>query len=277
MVRRIALPLFVALVLLGGPSGRGSAPAASACIQAPLIFQQAARQADFVVLADAVEVGGAANEQPPLPSPTPTNTFAPFVTSTPTSAGAVRPRGTRTPTPGRQSPTPTRTSYPTPTPYTMPDFTGFGATLSIVTVYAGDVTSPVVIDAASRAAIERVYRRREAQVYDGAECGSFPKQYELGARYLVLGRSGAGGPATEAAFKVTGDTVPLPANGLAMDAATYHRYLEMFGAVLDPDGQWAAVTESEIPLNALVRATLGVRGRLIGPPDTGSAGLAAGR
>lgn len=261
-------------IVIAGLLVVSSSPArpAHACSIPPSDFERDTQSAAFVALVDAVEVGVATNALPPLPTTTASPTYAPPATDTPAAAATRTPRGAKTATS-------TETAVPTWTPVTMPtpeSLAGIGATLEIVTLYAGEASSPIVIDMRGRTAYEYYLRQQEALIPNTNSCaGGRPVSYTRGARYVVYGHAVDGGFATDIRIPVEGDDAVFGTRGLAMTEAAYHRYFEGLPAEIE-DG-YARVTVDRMPLATLARAIRVARRGTIVPPETGSAGLASRR
>ncbi len=271
MVTRIGAAGVVALsalvlVFIGRPH---ASPTAVACGIGPDPIEAHITQAALIALVDVVDVGGSKNRAPTIvatPSPTATPTIARSFFDTPPA------RATASPAPVR-----------TPFVYTL-DLTGFGATVNIVERYAGALSSPVNVDAADRARIERQLRYLEANpgVYPPCEPDILSVRFERGARYLVIIEDMPASPlhATRA-FPVVGDMVDTSSRGLEMSVATYERFFAPLpaDAIDDPEDPRMYLTTDRVPLATFVRAIEGIRaGDIpITPPETGTAGLAAGR
>lgn len=273
MIHTLAAALAIAIAVSSVLALRLVPPQmAHACSAAPADFERDTQAAEFVALVDAVQVGGATNEQPRLPSPTPSPTYQPPITDTPPATATRTPRGVKTATPTETVP-PTWTPVTAPTPELL---TGIGATLEIVTLYAGQATSPVAIDAYGRAAYARYLREREALFPFRSSCeGIHPEAYQVGARYVVFGLNVNGGFTTQTRISVEGDDAVFGSGGFAMTEGAYHRYFDWLPVTIE-DG-YARLTVERMPLATLARAISAVRRGVIAPPDTGSAGLASGR
>lgn len=239
---------------------------ASACSIAPTTIESASEQATIIVLADVVSVGGAANEQPPLPSATATNTYAPPPTLTPEVSPTRTPRGTRSDTP-----TATPSPYPTLTPLPPPDLTGMRATLSVMSSYAGDAPPTLTVDAAQRAEYERELRVREAQLPRTSICGPIPPNpYVVGQRYLVFVHTSDTATVSVMAIPVNDGRV---SGNFSLRGETYNRYFRGLPVEFTDGGAWANLRAETVPLTTYIRAVLGLRGATIAPPNTGTAGL----
>ncbi len=271
---RIAMVMTAVAVVVGSMLVVSSHPAPSAygCSLAPSDFERDTQSAAFVALVDAVEVGTAANSLPPLPTPTARPIYAPPVTDTPVVTATRTPRGAKTATP-------TQTAVPTWTPVTMPtpeSLAGIGAKLTIVTLYAGEAMSPIVIDASGRARFAQYLREREALLPIRTSCdGMHPLAYAAGARYVVFGNEANGAFATGVRINVEGDDAVFGTGGFSMTEAAYHRYFEGLAATIEQG--YAQLTVERMPLATLARAIRAARRGVIVPPATGSAGLASGR
>lgn len=273
MIRIVAAAMALAIAVSGVLALRlVPARTTHGCSGVPADFERDTRAAAFVALVDAVQVGGAVNDQPRLPSPTPSPAYQALVTDTPLATATSRPRGVKTVAPSE-------TVFPTWTPVTAPTpelLTGIGATLDIVALYAGEVRSPVTIDAYGRAVYERYLREREALFPFRSSCeGLHPEAYQTGERYVVFGLIVNGGFTTNTRISVDGDDAVFGAGGLAMTEAAYHRYFD--GLPVKIEEGYARLTVERMPLSTLARAVGAARGRVIVPPETGSAGLASGR
>jgi hypothetical protein len=267
---RYVLPLALATTLAVVGAALRIDPAdpqvANACSIAPTTIESASDHATLIVLADVVEVGGAANEQPPLPSATPTNTYAPPPTLTPEVSPTRTPRGTSSGTP-----TTTPSPHPTHTPMPPPDLTGMRATLSVISSYDGDAPSTLTVDAAQRAAYERELRVREAQFPPTSICGPIPPNlYAVGQRYLVFVHVSDAATGSVMAIPVTNGRV---SGNFSLRGETYNRYFRGLPVEFTDEGAWAILRAETIPLATYVRAVLGRRGATIAPPNTGTAGL----
>lgn len=245
---------------------------ALSCTLAPYEFERDTQHAAFVALVEAVAVGSATNSLQPLPSPTASPTYAAPATDTPVASATRTPRGAKTATP---TATATATWTPAATP-TWGSLAGIGATLAIVTLYAGEVASPITIDAGGRASYERFLREREALLPARTSCdGMHPAPYAAGARYVVFGGGVDGAFSTYMPILVDGDDAVFGSGGLSMREASYHRYFEGLPAEIR-DGA-ASLTVERMPLATLARAIVAARRGAIVLPETGSAGLARGR
>ncbi len=274
----LRLGLAFAVIAVGAAAGesRGARPAL-ACSLAPPTLEGDAAAADLLILADVVAVGGAENEQPPAATVTPTSTYVPDGSPTPTATPERRStEARRTATPASSA---TAAPIPTSTLYPSPDLTGLRAELAVVEMYIGAAAARVTVDAEARARYERGLREVEAR-YTTPICGPFsPMKYELGARYLVIASETAGEHTTVMRVRVEGaDAVLVPNSGFYMKRTTYDRYFAGVDAELGDD--YAFTRAERIPVATLVRAYRGLRSGevpIIVPPNTGSAGLAAGR
>lgn len=247
-------------------------PNALSCSLAPYEFEQDTQHAAFVALVEAVAVGSGTNSLPPLPSPTASPTYAAPATDTPVASATRTPRGAKTATP---TDTATATWTPVATP-TWGSLAGIGATLAIVSLYAGEATSPISIDAAGRAYYERFLREREALLPSRSSCdGIHPAPYVEGARYVVFGFGFEGAFSTFMPIPVDGDDAIFGQGGLSMREGSYHRYFEGLPAEIRDGVAW--LTVERMPLATLARAIVAARRGVIVPPETGSAGLARGR
>lgn len=266
-MRVIRLVLVVAVVwTVAGANLRGGTPRAEACSIGPDRFEMISRDASLIALVDVADVGGAANEQPPVPTVTPTATVAPAESPTPSATLTRSER--RTPSATPEDPTPTLS----PTATAMPeDLTGYRATLDVRTVYAGEAAVRIAIDVEARAVYERGLRAREAGYF--SICGPFPPtRYITGARYLLAAYATAGQHWTRMALRVEdGDVILGPGGGMTIETATYKRYFA--GLPIEANEPDVTLRVDRIPLDRFVRAMLGVRAAVITPPETGSAGL----
>lgn len=261
----VALSALV-LVFMGRPH---ASPTAVACGIGPDPIEAHITQAALIALVDVVDVDGPENHAPTIaatPSPTATPTIAKVSFGTSPVAATATPELNRT-----------------RVPYTL-NLTGFGATVNIVERYAGALSSPVDVDAADRARIERQLRYIEAnpELYPPCEPDILTSRFERGSRYLVIIEDMPASPlhATRA-FPVVGDMVDTSSRGLEMSVATYERFFAPLpaDAIDDPEDPRMYLTTDRVPLATFVRAIEGIRAgnRPITPPSTGSAGLAAGR
>jgi hypothetical protein len=284
MMQRVMLLLVSCAALAMIAVALGVRPPAArpvlACTGGGSGLEDAAVRARYIVLGDAVEVGGAMNRAP---------TIAP--TATPTVTATVR-AGTPVPTP----PSPPQGNYPRQPAYSTPEgFTlaGFGVTIRTVRAYAGTLPEPQApqhIDKEVRASIEREIREFEAGRGIGdCELGRFTFKFEQGARYLVFATDEEPEFGLLAIFRlrVVGNDVllhdPLATTydpgGIYLSAPIYHRFFAGVGAeMVGGDNDIVRITAERVPLAAVLRAIAYVRGDpSIAPPDTGSAGLASGR
>ncbi len=219
-MRVIRLALVAAVVgTVAGADLRGGAPRVEACSSPPDTFEMIARGAQLIALVDVADVGGAANEQPPVATVTPTATVAAAESPTPsaTLTSAERRRPSATP----EDPTPTLS----PTATAMPeDLTGYRATIDVRAVYAGEAAARITIDVEPRAAYERGLRAREAGYY--SICDPFaPMRYITGARYLLVAHATAGQHSTRMALRVQdGDVILGQGIYMTIETATYNRY-----------------------------------------------------
>ncbi|HEY8171806.1 MAG TPA: hypothetical protein VIH21_01865, partial [Dehalococcoidia bacterium] len=172
------MAIAAALAIDNAPHG---ALPASACSIAPSFFESDVRAADFIVVAEVIEVGGAANEQPVLPSATATQTYAPPPSSTPEVTPTRTPRNYDSPTPED-----TELAAPSSTPIPLQDLTGLRAVLDPRVVYAGDPDANITVDAGTRKAYEEELRRREASIFPKTSCSpGAPYRYRFGGSYFV--------------------------------------------------------------------------------------------
>lgn len=270
MVRFAALVVAcsVALVAPALRVGRGVPPAV-ACTGGGVGGLEDLARMPLILLADAVRVGDAVNR-----APTATVTSTP--TTTPTAAGAVTPPATTPVSPPFAS--------PTPPPYPGVDLTGVGAELSVVRAYAGVAPAHLRIDTRARADLEQRLREIEAtRLFSNCTPDRFVARYVVGRRYLVFATEPAHGDIeTAALYPVEGDNIVLRdpllrqsyLGELSMVAKTYRQY---FSSLPTYEGSYGLAAD-RVPLASVLRAVAFLRGDpSIAPPDTGSAGLAAGR
>jgi hypothetical protein len=247
-------------------------------------FEDVVRDAQFIVLADAVSVGGPENRAP---------TLTPTSTGTATATDTRVPSATRTPTPTRtvhsnETATPTDTPSPAPKPQPWADLTGTGAVLSVVRTYAGTPpASPFTIDDATRARVEAELRGIEAGFVP--ICPFWAAQYQAEASYIVFGGPDdvAGTPATRMRLRVRGGDVVLcdgtPEQSCPyMRGATYRRYFAGVEASIQHNPEtgddYASLTAPRMPLAQMAAAIAAMRNPIrFSPPETGNAGLAARR
>lgn len=245
-----------------------------ACSVAPVQFDDTVRAADFIVVATVIEVGGAANEQPPLPSATATQTGVPDASSTPELTPTRTPRNQDSPTPED-----TELAEPSATPFPAEDLTGLRAVLEPVVVYAGGEGGQlprITVDAASRKAYEEELRRREALMFPRTSCSpTAPFRYELGRAYFVMGRTLESGAVTTFVVPMAGEsTLEFPANScFQMHISVYERFLSRYRSEFVGSDR-GCVFIDRITLGEFSPALLAIRAG-ISPPETGSGGMAA--
>lgn len=258
----------VAVAALLAP--RASRPAA-ACTGGSGLIEEFAKS-EVIAIGDAVRIGDNVNRAPALtPTASATATTTPSAVATTSSASSA---------------TPSATIPPLPTEPPL-DFTGIGATLSVVRQISGAPASTVEVDAGSRAVVERAVRDIEArQVITDCAPDRFVPHFALGQRYLVFAyRDETGQLTTRQLYPVEGDTLLLQdaaliragLSGLAMLPGTYRAFFADQPADVGRD--IALLRGDRVPLSEMIRAVQALRvgGVSIGPPDTGSAGLAAQR
>ena len=269
---RVVTALLATALTLGGVTfALLPPPETAACLSPPSDFERDVKAAAFVALVEAIDVGGAANEQPRLATPTSSPTYAPSATDAPVSTATRTPRGGKTAT---ATPTLTQEAqFPPPTPVSL---AGLGATLQVVTLYAGDVSSPIAIDASGRQSFGKYLREQEALIPNNSSCaGGRPVTYAQGTRYVVFGRGGGHDFATDMRLDVDGDEALISAGQIVVREGLYHRYFEGLSAQFQHG--YASLDPGRVPLETLGGAVAGIRSSVIAPPDTGSAGLASGR
>jgi hypothetical protein len=222
--------------------------------------------ASFVGVAQVVETGGPENAAPTL---TTTATVTPEPDSTPASGG--------TPTavlPG----------------YTGPDLTGFSATIDIMESLVGPGSGRVRIDDETRRDLEREIRLLEAiDMHPPCPITLLRFRYVEGRNFLVIAEEADGdGLNTLLRWEIDGDDVVLNdpdehvdhRSPLVVSRETYDRHFAgaegLFYEGVPQEG-YVLIHEERAPLASVLAAIAGVRGVVITPPDTGSAGLAAGR
>jgi hypothetical protein len=254
--------------------GGGALRPALACSLAPATFEEQVREASFIVVAEVVDVGGAANEQPPLPSATATITMTPLPSSTPEFTPTRTPRNFDSPTPED-----TELAEPSATPAPPEDLTGYRAVLDPRVVYAGDSDANITVDALARRLYEEELRRREALIGPISSCtASAPFRYEVGREYFVMGRIDERGAHTAFVVPVQDNAVVFPeGSGLYMERVTHRRYFSEFQLVEGSgDDVNVGVRMGRMSLARFGSIVLAIRSGIL-PPETGNAGLAAHR
>jgi len=254
---RIVTAMTVVAVVLSGALAPSFARPALAC-SGRVDVEEGAIRGKVIVLADAVAVGDAINHEP-TPGP---------------------------PSPPRAN---TSTLVHRDVPFALG---GVGATLRIVRAYTigVDISQPLVVDHRQRTSIEQELRSREAGGGASTSCGlgDFTSRFALGVRYLVFARDDGNGTGLYVISRL-----PIDGNDVVLDdplapfgsspvanvtATLYHRFFEGIRAEVDDTRGFAKITVDRVPLAAVLRAVAFLRGDpSISPPETGSAGLAAGR
>jgi hypothetical protein len=275
MIRGVTLVMAVAVALVAlGTQLQRPVPVAEACSYPPLQFERMVDDATLIALVEPIELGGNQNRAP---------TVVAEATATPP------PGETPTPGGGEITPEPTETLVPAPatwTPTPEPDLTGMGARLRVIEAYHGTPVQTIDVDWERRALYEEYLRSLHALPPGSVNpCPPLaPMTYTSGTRYLVvLGHPSTDGLVTTMQFPIDGDDVVLGRKtptgeefaNFPVRRATYDRYFSGMEAVFADD--YATITELRMPLSTMLAAIAGVRGVVITPPDTGSAGLAAGR
>jgi hypothetical protein len=269
MIRSVTLVAVVAMALLAfGSQMPRPVPVAEACGGAEPFLEQTLDEAALVAVVRVVDAGGPENAAP---------TLTPTVTPTPTA----------TPEAGETPVTPATATFVPPT-FTPPDLTGFSATVEIIDSHVGPASGRVRIDDDARRDLEESVRFLEAVGSVPPPCpltmGKYP--YREGAQYVVIAtRREGGGLNTVLRWEIEGDDVVLrrPTDEfggnplLITSRQTYDGYFSGVQAHFF-DGS-ALVEADRVPLAAVSAAIEGLLGLTppVMPPETGNAGLAAGR
>jgi hypothetical protein len=279
MIRGVTLVMAVTAALLAlGMQLQRPAPVAEACSWVWPTLEERLDAATFVGIVRVVEAGGPENA-------------APTLTPTATSTATVTPEADETP--GA-----TATATFEPPRFTPPDLTGFSATIDITRSYVGPSSGRMAIDGNVRREIEETILRLEAS-------GGIPPcpitllrfRYVEGRDYVVIANgSDDEGLSTLLRWEIDGDDVLLRRSDehvddfspLVMRRTVYDRHFVGIPAHFyvgslhesDQPEELAVIEAERVPL-ALVQGSieeiLGLTSPVITPPDTGNAGLAAGR
>lgn len=277
------------------------APAAYACSGAYPPLEQVAREAQAVVLAQAVAVRGPDYElvgmpdftQPPFVvvppdqwslTPTATDTATPTATPTPLAAAAAIAAAVQSPTP---SPAPTSTSTPLPLAArpTGFDLTGYGATMQVESLLLGSAPARFELDRERRRTMETQLRGQELRrLLLPCPVGFLVPRYEAGQRYLLFLRQGPEGWSTlPPYFVVDGENrvvIDHAVGGLWVGQAVFERFFGSVGGfrltedsdlaeALGPrEHQWS-LNEARIALPVFMEAVRLARGDplLVTPAD----------
>lgn len=242
-----------------------SASTAVACTGGISQLDWFAPQAEEILLATVVEVGGPANRAPtltPPPSPTP-----------------------KPPSPFWETPPPT--AFPTYDIGPAPDvqLAGIDAVFRVDAAFAGAPGTTLMLGQQTRASIERKLREWEARVSGNpSSCAidAFVPRYELGGEYLIFREDSPDGEFTWAVFRVRNSMLDLNndpllmlanQNALYTTAEIYHRFFEGYAGEIVDEADYARLREP-VPLGAVLAAAAYLRGDPdITPPNTGTAGL----
>lgn len=249
-----AIPALVILAFALVPGGMRSPSIAHACTGSvdDLTLDNFVSIANAIAIVEVTEVGGAANETPPLPPGTPIRSIA--------GPGYV-PDGF--------------------------DFYGYRATTIVRRTIVGTVSGAIEVDKALRAGLEETVRRWEAgerfaPCFFGAQ-----HRYEADASYLVFLGNASGGWDTIAAYPLDGDNVifavgdeamPLQRKHLILGNALFQKHFSPLAArnsgpgLTNVYGDLWFIEEPRVPLETVLAAIATAR-RGISPPTTGDAGL----
>lgn len=274
------VPTFAALGLFGRG---GDVPQAYACTGDQPTTASLVRQAVFVGVVDAVEVGDDVNRQPALtPSATITTVGTQAPPESPTRASYL---DFSSPTSTPESPMPTAT----PTVYTDLRLRGTGATLRVSQAISGSAPDDFSVDGEERAKFERILRQLEAASGAVSMCVFPPPDYELGRSYLVIvERTFVGGREFNTMLRfrldrnevMLGQATTFGHTYLSMSRSEYASYFPGAPTLADLPSElpYVYITAERVPLAQFVRFVQGVRGAsIVTLPETGSAGLATGR
>lgn len=281
-MRAVSLAAAAALIAATIASLTTAPRSAIACSLAPEEIERTAREATFIGIVRAVEVGGAENEYPtltptvtPTPEP-PSPTSSPFPDATPTATFAP----------------------PPPIPGQVVSLQGIGARLEIIEPLFGSPPAPPLVDFTDRERVAKWNRFQETNPGVVASCpiDILVERYEQGATYLVMVAVDVfAGVHTSCQFALDGADVVLGEHGgIGMRRSTYELFFGGYptSAPVESwydDQQLVYLTAKRVPAANVIAAIRYARtGELppqppaddpptVRPPSTGNAGLAATR
>jgi hypothetical protein len=270
MIRSVTfvVAVVVALVAAGTQVPR-PAPVAEACSWVWPTLEERLDAASFVGVAQVVETGGPENAAPTL---------------TPTATATTEPD---------ETPLPEGTPAPPPPDYTGPELTGFSATIETVESLVGLAGRLTRIDDETRRDLEREIRSFEALgMHPPCPITLLRFRYAEGRDYLVIAEDAeATGLNTLLRWQIDGDEVVLvdpdehvdDLSPLVVTREAYDRHFAGAEALFYegvPQEGYVLILEERAPLASVLAAiedALGLSTAVVTPPDTGNAGLAAGR